>query len=104
MNKKLELRKFAAIWKLEALAWFIYSIGLWTLNQMQMSTIVTVFYGIMGHFLIAMIFTKSSRFLQFFYVIPQPLAAIKQKRIILFVVACAIMHLITVSTYHSIGN
>ena len=36
--------------------------------------------------------------------IPQPLAAIKQKRIILFVVACAIMHLITVSTYHSIGN
>lgn len=69
MNKKLELRKFAAIWKLEALAWFIYSIGLWTLNQMQMSTIVTVFYGIMGHFLIAMIFTKSSRFLQFFYVI-----------------------------------
>lgn len=38
------------------------------------------------------------------YSIPQPLAAIKQKRIILFVVACAIMHLITVSTYHSIGN
>lgn len=38
------------------------------------------------------------------YTIPQPLAAIKQKRIILFVVACAIMHLITVSTYHSIGN
>ena len=39
-----------------------------------------------------------------YYTIPQPLAAIKQKRIILFVVACAIMHLITVSAYHSIGN
>lgn len=39
------------------------------LNQMKVSIFYTVFYGIIVHFLITMIFTNSSLFSQFFYVI-----------------------------------
>ena len=42
---------------------------LFFLNQMKVSIFYTVFYGIIVHFLITMIFTSSSLFSQFFYVI-----------------------------------
>ena len=69
MNRKLELRKCTGIRGTESLVWMIYSIGLWILNQRQMSTVVTVFYALVLHFVITCVFTKSPLFLQFFYVI-----------------------------------
>lgn len=69
MNRKLELRKYTGIRGTESLVWMIYSIGLWILNQRQMSTVVTVFYALVLHFVITCVFTKASLFLQFFYVI-----------------------------------
>lgn len=69
MNRKLELRKCTGIRGTESLVWMIYSIGLWILNQRQMSTVVTVFYALVLHFVITRVFTKSPLFLQFFYVI-----------------------------------
>ena len=69
MNRKLELRKYTGIRGTESLVWMIYSIGLWILNQRQMSTVVTVFYALVLHFVITCVFTKAPLFLQFFYVI-----------------------------------
>lgn len=66
MNRKLELRKCTGIRGTESLVWMIYSIGLWILNQRQMSTVVTVFYALVLHFVITRVFTKSPLFLQFF--------------------------------------
>lgn len=66
MNRKLELRKYTGIRGTESLVWMIYSIGLWILNQRQMSTVVTVFYALVLHFVITCVFTKAPLFLQFF--------------------------------------
>ena len=67
MNRKLDLKK--RIFKWQWCAWLLFSIILFFLNQMKVSIFYTVFYGIIVHFLITMIFTNSSLFSQFFYVI-----------------------------------
>ena len=67
INKKLDFRK--KIFKLQWCALLLFSIVLFILNQMKVSIFYTVFYGIIVHFLITMIFTNSSLFSQFFYVI-----------------------------------
>ena len=67
MNRKLDFKK--RIFKWQWCAWLLFSIILFFLNQMKVSIFYTVFYGIIVHFLITMIFTNSSLFSQFFYVI-----------------------------------
>lgn len=64
INKKLDFRK--KIFKLKWCALLLFSIVLFILNQMKVSIFYTVFYGIIVHFLITMIFTNSSLFSQFF--------------------------------------
>ncbi len=64
INKKLDFRK--KIFKLQWCALLLFSIVLFILNQMKVSIFYTVFYGIIVHFLITMIFTNSSLFSQFF--------------------------------------
>lgn len=63
MNRKLDPKK--RIFKWQWCAWLLSSIILFFLNQMKVSIFYTVFYGIIVHFLITMIFTSSSLFSQF---------------------------------------
>ena len=61
----LESKKRISKW--QWCAWLLFSIILFFLNQMKVSIFYTVFYGIIVHFLITMIFTNSSLWNPAFY-------------------------------------
>ena len=56
MNRKLDSKKRISKW--QWCAWLLFSIILFFLNQMKVSIFYTVFYGIIVHFLITMIYSK----------------------------------------------